>query len=159
MNITVISVGKIKQDYLKLGIEDYANRIRKFANLNLIEVDDEKTKENASVAEIELILKAEAKRIIVALPKDSIIITFDLNSQLIDSKGFAEMISQKALYGTSHITFIIGGSLGIHQSIKQQAVNKICFGKVTYPHQLFKLIALEQIYRTFKINRNEPYHK
>ena len=147
MNITIISVGKIKEKYIKLGIDEFSKRLSRYCKLTMIEVPDEKTPDNASEREMELI-------------KDNMyVIAMDLQGEMKTSEQFAKQLSNLALSGDSNVAFIIGGSLGLSDDVKKRANYKLCFSKMTFPHQLFKLILLEQIYRTYRINNNEPYHK
>lgn len=158
MKITIISVGKIKEKYLVNGIKEYTKRLSRYAKLELIEVRDEKAPETLSTKEIEAVKNQEGKRILSRL-KDSFIITLAIEGKMLSSEEFAEKIEDIKTYHHSHITFIIGGSLGLSRDVLKQSNFLLSFSKMTYPHQLMRLILLEQIYRSFRINNNEPYHK
>lgn len=159
MEIKIIVVGKLKEKYLKNGISEYLKRMKSYANLKIIEVKDEAAGQTLSEAEIEQIKEIEGKRILEKLPKRARVIALDLKGKQLTSERFSEEINQTMTYGTSQIVFIIGGSHGLCQEVLQKTDLKISFGKMTYPHQLMRLILVEQIYRAFKIMRNEPYHK
>ena len=159
MNITIISVGKLKEKYLKLAIDEYAKRLGRYCKLDIIELPDEKTPDNASEKE-ELQIKDKEGELILSKIKDNMyVIAMDLQGEMKTSEQFAKQLSNLALSGDSNVAFIIGGSLGLSDDVKKRANYKLCFSKMTFPHQLFKLILLEQIYRTYRINNNEPYHK
>ena len=158
MKITVISVGKLKEKYLLDGIKEYAKRLSKYTKLNLIEVKDEHAPEGLSQKDINIIKNKEAERIISKL-KDSYIISLVIEGKQISSEKLAAKIEDIKTYHDSHITFIIGGSLGLADSLKLKSNFLLSFSPMTFPHQLMKLILLEQIYRSFRINNNEPYHK
>lgn len=159
MNITIIAVGKLKEEYLKDAAGEYSKRLSRYCKLNIIEVMDEKTLENASEKEENVIKEKEGKRILKHLKEGNYIIVLDLKGNMISSVEFASKVEQLALAGNSSITFIIGGSLGISREILQKSDYKLCFSKMTFPHQLFRVMLLEQIYRGFKIIKGEPYHK
>ncbi|MDO4924761.1 MAG: 23S rRNA (pseudouridine(1915)-N(3))-methyltransferase RlmH [Turicibacter sp.] len=159
MNITIISVGKIKEKYIKLGIEEFSKRLSRYCKLTMIEVPDEKTPDNASDREMELIKDKEGKQILSKIKENMYVIAMDLQGEMKTSEQFAKQLSQLALSGDSNVAFIIGGSLGLSDEVKKRANYKLCFSKMTFPHQLFKLILLEQVYRAYRINNNEPYHK
>lgn len=148
MNITIISVGKIKEKYFTSAIEEYSKRLSRFVKLNIIEVPDEKIPDNASEKEMNVIKKKEGEKILSRLPANSFVITLCIEGKMSD-------ISMTA----SHITFIIGGSLGLCGTVKSKSQLRLSFGRMTLPHQLMRVVLLEQIYRTFKINNNESYHK
>ncbi|MHC6180030.1 23S rRNA (pseudouridine(1915)-N(3))-methyltransferase RlmH [Clostridium sp. JNZ X4-2] len=159
MNITIIAVGKLKEKYLKDAVGEYSKRLSRYCKLNVIEVMDEKTPENASEKEENVIKEKEGKRILKHLKEENYIIVLDLKGNMISSVEFASKVEQLALAGNSSITFIIGGSLGISREILQKSDYKLCFSKMTFPHQLFRVMLLEQVYRGFKIIKGEPYHK
>lgn len=159
MEIKIIVVGKLKEKYLKDGIAEYLKRLKSYANLKIIEIKDEAASQTLSDAEIEQIKVVEGKRIIEKLPDRARVIALDLKGKQLTSEDFAEEINETMTYGTSQIAYIIGGSHGLSQEVLQKTDLKISFGKMTYPHQLMRLILVEQIYRAFKIIRNEPYHK
>lgn len=159
MNITIISVGKLKEKYLKAGIAEYLKRLKSYAKVKIIEVGDEPAGNNLSAKEIEQVKKIEGKKIIQKIPERAEIVALDLRGTELTSEKFADHIDQTTIYGSSHIVYIIGGSHGISEEVLQKTQLKISFGKLTYPHQLMRLILVEQIYRAFKILNNEPYHK
>lgn len=159
MEIKIIVVGKLKEKYLKNGIAEYLKRMKNYAQIKIIEVKDEAGSQTLSDAEIKQLKEIEGKRIIEKLPDRAKIIALDLKGKQLTSEDFAEEINETMTYGTSQIAFIIGGSHGLSQEVLQKTDLKISFGKMTYPHQLMRLILVEQIYRAFKIMRNEPYHK
>ena len=148
--IKIICIGKIKENYLKEAIKDYSKRISKYTKLEIIELKDEAIKEKA--------LKKEAQRIEEKIKEDDYVITLEIEGNNISSEDLKEKI-EKTLITNSNITFIIGGSFGLDDSIKQKSDYKLSFSKLTFPHQLFRIILLEQIYRSFKIINNENYHK
>lgn len=159
MNITIITVGKIKEKYIKLGIDEFTKRLKSYCNLKIIEVSDEATPDNASEKEEQIIKEKEGEKILKHIPKNSYIIPLAIDGKQLSSEGLAEKIDGLGIDGISDITFIIGGSLGLQDEIIKQADFKLSFSKMTFPHQLMRLILLEQVYRAFRIIRKEPYHK
>jgi 23S rRNA (pseudouridine1915-N3)-methyltransferase len=159
MNISVISVGKLKEKYLKLGIEEFSKRLSKYCKLDLIELEDEKCPENLSEKDMEIVKNKEGQRILSKIKNNSYVIALAIDGKNLSSEELADTISKLAVRGNSHITFIIGGSLGLSNEVLKRADYKLSFSKMTFPHQLMKLILLEQVYRSFRINNNEPYHK
>lgn len=159
MNITIISVGKLKEKYLKMGIEEYAKRLSSYAKIDFQEVPDEKAPEQLSEAEMELVKRKEGERILAKLSDGTHVIALALDGKMKTSEQMAADIDALMTYGTSKIAFIIGGSLGLHEDVLKRANEKLCFGKMTLPHQLMKLVLVEQIYRSFRIMKGEPYHK
>jgi len=159
MQIDIIAVGKIKEDYTQKGLQEYLKRLVSYAKISIIEINDEKTPVNASFAEEEGIRQKEGDKILAKIKPDSFVIVLDINGETPTSEVFAKKIEQLMIDGKSHMTFIIGGSIGLSDDIKKKADLSVSFGHFTYPHQLMRLILLEQIYRCFKIIRKEPYHK
>lgn len=159
MKIKIICVGKLKEKYLKDGISEYTKRISRFADTEIIELADEKIPENYSEAEKQKVLSKEGEKIKKAIGKDDYLITLCVEGKIIGSEELAQKVSDITLSGKSTITLVIGGSLGIDEEIKKQSDFRLSFSKMTFPHQLMRLILLEQIYRAFKINANEEYHK
>lgn len=159
MKITIIGPGKLKEKYLKDGIAEYTKRLSTYTKMEIIEVSDEKCPENLSPADMEIVKKKEGERILSKISDSSYVITLELEGKQLTSEALSEKIEAVTLQGYSHITFIIGGSLGLHQSVREKSHFKLCFSKMTFPHQLMKLILVEQIYRGFRILRNGPYHK
>ena len=161
LNIKIICVGKIKEISLRELINEYVKRLSKYTKLEIIELDDEKIPQNASSTIEEQIINVESNKIIEKLSKypNSKILILDLKGKEYSSEQFAQKINQTQTYGNSTIIFIIGGSLGISQELLNISKDKICFSKMTFPHQLIRLFLIEQIYRAFKILNNETYHK
>lgn len=159
MNITIVSVGKLKEKYLKMGIEEYVKRLGGYAKIDLIEVPDEKAPEQLSDAEMEIVKKKEGERILSKIGPDTYVIALAINGKMKSSEEMAADIESLMTYGKSKIAFVIGGSLGLHDDVLKRADEKQSFGKMTLPHQLMKLVLVEQIYRSFRIMKGEPYHK
>lgn len=159
MNITIISVGKLKENYLKQGISEYQKRLKNYAKLKIIEVPDEATPDKLSQHEADLIKEKEADRIRQHIHPDAKVIVLAIEGKLISSEDLAENLESAASYGQSKINFIIGGSLGLADSLKKEADASISFGRITLPHQLMRLVLLEQIYRAFRIIKGHAYHK
>jgi 23S rRNA (pseudouridine1915-N3)-methyltransferase len=158
MKIKIISVGKIKEKYLLEGIKEYAKRLSKYCKLEMIEVSDEKAPENLSEAEKERIKDLEGEKVLNKISSEYVI-ALAIEGKQLDSIDFSEMFNQIFTYKNSDISFVIGGSMGLSKDVYNRADMEISFSKMTFPHQLMKLILLEQIYRAFRINNNEPYHK
>ena len=159
LKITIICVGKIKEKYLTDAIAEYTKRLSKYCKLEIIQLQDEKTIENASETVNKQIKDKEGERILKNIPDDSYVITLEINGEMISSEKMAEKINSLGITGTSHITFIIGGSLGLSENVSKRSNYKLSFSKMTFPHQLMRVILLEQIYRSYRIINNEPYHK
>jgi 23S rRNA (pseudouridine1915-N3)-methyltransferase len=152
-------VGKLKEKYLTLGVGEYVKRLSRYCTLDIIELADEKTPDNASTAQDEMIKKKEGERILKALKEDSFCIALAIEGNMLSSEELAAKIDQLGISGTSHISFIIGGSLGLSEEVLKRADYKLSFSKMTFPHQLMRMILVEQIYRAYRINTNQPYHK
>ena len=159
LKITIICVGKIKEKYLTDAIAEYSKRLSKYCKLEIIQLQDEKTIENASETVNKQIKDKEGERILKNIPDDSYVITLEINGEMISSEKMADKINSLGITGTSHITFIIGGSLGLSKNVSKRSNYKLSFSKMTFPHQLMRVILLEQIYRSYRIINNEPYHK
>jgi len=159
LNITIISVGKLKEKYLKQAVEEYSKRLQRYCKLDIIELNDEKTPDNASPKEEQQIKEKEGQAILKAIKDNSFVIALDLKGKMLSSEEFASFIQDSNTRGISSFTFVIGGSLGLSQEIINRANYKLCFSKMTFPHQLFRVMLLEQIYRGFRIIGGEPYHK
>ena len=159
MNITVISVGKIKEKYLKMGIDEFKKRLSKYCKLDIIELDDEKAPEKLSEKEMIMVKDKEGKKILSKVKDNSYVIALAIDGKNLSSEELADKISDLTVRGNSSITFVIGGSLGLSDAVLDRADYKLSFSKMTFPHQMMRLILLEQIYRAFRINNNEPYHK
>ena len=159
MNITVIGVGKIKEKYLKMGIDEFKKRLSKYCKLDIIELDDEKAPEKLSEKEMIMVKDKEGKKILSKIKDNSYVIALAIDGKNLSSEELADKMSDLTVRGNSSITFVIGGSLGLSDSVLDRADYKLSFSKMTFPHQMMRLILLEQIYRAFRINNNEPYHK
>lgn len=159
MRITIITVGKVKESYFRGAIEEYSKRLSKYCKLDIVEVADEKTPDKASDTEEAQIKAKEAERIMKHVRDDAYVIALAIEGKQLDSVQLAEKIERLGVQGTSHIQLIIGGSLGLHQSVLSRADYKLSFSKMTFPHQLMRVILLEQIYRAYRIISHEPYHK
>lgn len=159
MNINILCVGKIKESFYRDAIAEYSKRLSKFAKIQIIEVADEKTKDGASETENQLVIEKEGSRLLSNIKSNDYVIALCIEGQKLSSEKLASKISNICINGSSSITFVIGGSLGLSTEIKNRADYKLSFSDMTFPHQLMRVILLEQIYRSFKINNNEPYHK
>lgn len=159
MKISIITVGKIKEKYFTMAIEEYSKRLSRYIKLDIIEVADEKTPDGASYTEEEQIREKEGERILKNVKDDAYVITLEIEGSMLDSVELSKKINSIGVSGKGHITFIIGGSLGLCKSVKNRADYKLSFSKMTFPHQLMRVILLEQIYRSYRILNNEPYHK
>ncbi len=159
MRITIIAVGKIKEKFYRDAIAEYTKRLSRYCKLEIVYVSDEKTPDTASEALENQIKEVEANRILKAIKDDAYVIATAIHGIHYDSIAFGEKIHKLGVYGESHIVFVIGGSLGLHDSVYKRANEKISFSKMTFPHQLMRVILLEQIYRGFRIVAREPYHK
>ncbi|MBM7557570.1 23S rRNA (pseudouridine(1915)-N(3))-methyltransferase RlmH [Halanaerobacter jeridensis] len=158
MDIRIVAVGKIKQNYAKEGISEFSKRLQRYCNLEVIEVDDERINNNLSQKEMDKIKKTEGERIISALDGRAYTIVLDPNGKPMSSEGLAKSINNLQVQGYSSIEFVIGGALGLHENVKKAADRLLTFSHLTFTHQMIRLILLEQIYRAFKIKNNEPYH-
>ncbi len=159
MKITIAAVGKLKEKYLKDAISEYSKRLSRFTEVEIIEVDDEYAPDSLSEAQESQVKKKEAEKILKKVKQGSYVILLDLAGEQTTSSGFSAKIENIMLSGNSHITFIIGGSLGLDQSLINIADYRLCLSKMTFPHQLARVILMEQVYRAFKIIKNETYHK
>ena len=159
MKITLICVGKLKEKYLSLGVDEYAKRLSRYCALDIVELQDEKTPDQASLAMEDIIRKKEGERILKALKEDSYAIALAIEGSMLASEELAEKIESLGVSGQSHISFIIGGSLGLSSEVLKRADYRLSFSKMTFPHQLMRMILLEQIYRSYRIMNNQPYHK
>lgn len=159
MKITVVAVGKIKEKYFTGAIEEYAKRLGRYCKLELVEVADEKTPDGAGNA-LELQIKEkEGERILQKIPDSAYVIALAIDGKMLDSEELAEQMERWNVSGISHMVFVIGGSLGLAPAVMKRADYKLSFSKMTFPHQLMRVILLEQIYRSFRIRNHEPYHK
>ncbi len=159
MNITILCVGKIKEAYYREALAEYVKRLSKYCRLNVIEVADEQTPDKASDIEVAAILKKEEERILSKIPANSHVISLAIEGKSLDSVAFSSLIDDLGISGKSNICFIIGGSLGLSDNVKSRSDMLLSFSKMTYPHQLMRVILTEQIYRAYRIIKGEPYHK
>ncbi|MBO0457713.1 23S rRNA (pseudouridine(1915)-N(3))-methyltransferase RlmH [Enterococcus hulanensis] len=159
MNIKIISVGKLKEKYLVQGINEYTKRLSKYCKITLVEVPDEKAPEKLSEAEMIQVKEKEGERILAKIKEQEYVFALAINGQNPSSEDFAATLDKLQTSGKSQFAFIIGGSLGLSDQVLKRSNAQISFGKMTYPHQLMRLILVEQIYRAFRINAGEPYHK
>lgn len=159
MKITLITVGKIKEKYLKDAITEYSKRLIRYCKLEIIEVADEKTPDNASETVEDRIRDKEGERILKYVRDDAYVVTLEIEGKLLTSEELAKKIENLGIQGTSHIIFIIGGSIGLGKEVLKRSDYALSFSKMTFPHQLMRVILLEQIYRSYRIISHEPYHK
>lgn len=159
MQITILCVGKIKEHFWLDAIKEYTKRLSRYAKVSVVEVADEKTPEQASDMEQNQIRKKEGERLLAKIKDTMYVIALDLAGTEYDSVSFSKHLAKCMLEGKSHIVFVIGGSLGLHQDVLKRVQEHICFSQFTFPHQLMRVILLEQVYRAYRIMNNEPYHK
>lgn len=159
MHIQIIAVGKLKEKYLVMGMAEYAKRLGPYIKLTLTEVPDEKAPETMSAAEEEQVRDREGDKILSHIKQDAHVIALAIDGELWSSEDLAEQVDKLATYGKSHVAFVIGGSNGLSSAVLKRANQRLSFGRMTLPHQLMRLVLIEQIYRAVKINRGEPYHK
>ncbi|MGI6584987.1 MAG: 23S rRNA (pseudouridine(1915)-N(3))-methyltransferase RlmH [Lutisporaceae bacterium] len=159
MNISIIAVGKLKERYFKEAVEEYSTRLSKYCKLDISEVPDEKAPENLSTAQELAVIRKEGQGILKHIKEDTYAIALAIQGKQLSSEAFAGFISDLGIKGRSNIAFIIGGSLGLSDEVLKRADFKLSFSPMTFPHQLMRVILLEQIYRGFRIIKGEPYHK
>lgn len=159
MKITVITVGKIKEKYLKDAIAEYSKRLSRYCKLEILEVADEKTPDGASETVEENIRDKEGERILKLIKEDAYVITLEIGGKMLTSEGLADRIETLGIQGKSHLVFVIGGSIGLGKEVLRRSDYALSFSKMTFPHQLMRVILLEQIYRSYRIINGEPYHK
>ena len=159
MNIKIVCVGKLKEKYFKDGIAEYVKRMSRFAKVKIVQVPDEKATEKISPAEMEQVKEIEGKRILDKIKDKEYVYVTAIKGKERTSEAFAKELSNLTTYGHSDITFVIGGSRGTSDAVNKRADDLISFGKFTMPHQLMRLVLIEQIYRAFMINSGSPYHK
>ncbi|MBR1873750.1 MAG: 23S rRNA (pseudouridine(1915)-N(3))-methyltransferase RlmH [Eubacterium sp.] len=159
MKITILCVGKIKEDYLRAAVAEYEKRLGRYATIEIIEVDDEKTSDKSSEREDELIREREGERLLRYIPDQAYVVALAIGGKEYSSVEFADKIEKLGVDGVSHIVFIIGGSIGLSTEVLGAADDRVSFSRMTFPHQLMRVILLEQIYRAARIIRGEPYHK
>lgn len=159
MKITIITVGKIKEKYLRDAIAEYTKRLSKYCKLEIVEVADEKTPDHASETVEEMIRAKEAERILKYIKDDAYVITLEIKGKMLTSEELADKVDTLGVQGISHITFVIGGSIGLGEEVLKRSDYALSFSKMTFPHQLMRVILLEQIYRSYRIIMGQPYHK
>lgn len=159
MDIKIIAVGKIKEKYLKEALAEYSKRLRPYCKLEILEVQDEREPDRPGPKDLEMIAKKEGERILERIKEREYLILLDLKGQELTSEKLAKKLASLSVKGESKLTFIIGGSNGVSEAVSKRVNERISFSKMTFPHQLIRVFLLEQIYRSYKINRNEPYHK
>jgi len=159
MKITVISVGKLKEKHWTGAIAEYTKRLSRYCSLNIVEVADEKCPENAGLEDQRIILKKEGEKLSAKIPSNAFVVTMEIGGREFDSEGLARWLEKLPHQGHSHLVFIIGGSLGLAEEICRRSNLSLSFSRLTFPHQMMRVILLEQIYRSYRIIRNEPYHK
>ena len=159
MKITLLTVGKVKEKYLRDGIAEYGKRLGKYCRLEIVEVADERTPDGASVAEEEQIRRTEGERLLRGIRETDYVIALAIDGTMLDSVELSDKLEKLGIQGESSVVFVIGGSLGLSEEVLRRADYRLSFSRMTFPHQLMRLILLEQIYRGFRIMRGEPYHK
>lgn len=159
MKITCVTVGKIKEKYFTDAIREYSKRLSRYCKLEIVELTDEKTPDGASETEEAAIKEREGERILKAIKEDAYVIALAIEGKMLDSEALSAKIEQLGISGTSHIIFVIGGSLGLSPAVMRRADFALSFSPMTFPHQLMRVVLLEQIYRSFRIIKHEPYHK
>ena len=159
MKITIICVGQIKEKFYRDAIDEYRKRLSRYAKLEIVEVVDEKTKDQASEAEDLMVKEKEGERILKNIKEDAYVVALAIEGKMYDSVAFSNHLQTLGVNGKSHLTFVIGGSLGLSSQVLSRADEKLSFSPMTFPHQLMRVVLLEQIYRCFRIQNNEPYHK
>ncbi|MEE0596654.1 MAG: 23S rRNA (pseudouridine(1915)-N(3))-methyltransferase RlmH [Agathobacter sp.] len=159
MKITIVCVGKIKEKFYRDALAEYTKRLSRYCSLTITEVADEKTKEQASETECAIIKDREGERILKSIRDDGYVIALAIDGKILDSVELSEKIDKLGLSGKSNVYFVIGGSLGLSDAVMKRADYKLSFSRMTFPHQLMRVILLEQIYRSYRIINHEPYHK
>lgn len=159
MKITILCVGKVKEKFYRDAIAEYSKRLSRYCKLEIIEVSDEKTSEQATQTEIDIVKNKEGERLLKNIKDDAYVICLAIDGKQLDSVELSHKMDKLMTGGKSHLVFVIGGSLGLSDDVLKCADYKLSFSKITFPHQLMRVILLEQIYRSFRISNNEPYHK
>lgn len=159
MKITCVVVGKIKETYYSEAVKEYAKRLSRYCRLEIVELPDERTPDGASAAEEAAILEREGARILKAVREDAYVIALAIEGKALDSVEFSRRLERLGVEGRSHVIFVIGGSLGLSPAVMRRADEAVSFSRMTFPHQLMRVILLEQVYRGFRIMKGEPYHK
>ena len=159
MKVTVIGVGRLKEKYWQDAVSEYSKRLGKYVKLEILEVADEKAPETLSAAEADIVKKSEGQRILKNIKDGAYVIALAIDGRKMSSEKFSDFISERMVRGAGHLVFVIGGSLGLSEEVLDRADFKLSFSEMTFPHQMRRVILLEQFYRAVKIMRNEPYHK
>ncbi|MFI3175249.1 MAG: 23S rRNA (pseudouridine(1915)-N(3))-methyltransferase RlmH [Bacillota bacterium] len=159
MQFTIVCVGKLKESYWKEGVAEYTKRLQRYGKINIVELPDEKAPETMSEAQKQEVLQKEGNRITKAIPENSFAVILAIEGKQLSSEKLSALVTEKEVTGISHMTFVIGGSLGVSDEVMQAGKLHLSISKMTFPHQMIRLILLEQIYRAIKIQKNEPYHK
>ncbi len=159
MKISIACVGKIKEKFYRDAVAEYEKRLSRYCKLEILEVADEKTPDGAGAALEEQIREKEGRRLLEKIREDAFVCSLEIEGKRLTSEGFAGWMEDLTVKGTSHIVFVIGGSLGLHESVRRRADMALSFSDMTFPHQLMRVILAEQIYRAFRIIQGEPYHK
>lgn len=159
MKITILSVGKLKEKYWKQAIAEYEKRLGAYTKIEIIEVPDEKAPENMSDKEIEQVKEKEGQRLLAKIKPQATVITLEIEGKMLSSEGLAKELNQRMTQGQSDFVFVIGGSNSLHQDVLQRSNYALSFSKMTFPHQMMRVVLIEQVYRAFKIMRGEAYHK
>lgn len=159
MKVTILCVGKVKEKFYQQAIQEFAKRLSKYCNLSIIEVADEKTPDHASESIERQIKEKEGARLMKYIREDAYVCALAIEGEMVTSEGLSEKIEKLGISGKSNVMFVIGGSLGLDPAILSRADYKLSFSRMTFPHQLMRVILLEQIYRSYRIMKNEPYHK
>lgn len=159
MKITILCVGKVKEKFYRDAISEYSKRLSRYCKLEIIEVSDEKTSEQATQTEIDIVKNKEGERLLKNIKDDAYVFCLAIDGKQLDSVELSQKMDKLMTGGNSHLVFVIGGSLGLPDDVLKRADYKLSFSKMTFPHQLMRVILLEQIYRSFRISNNEPYHK
>ena len=159
MKITILAVGKLKEKYWKQAISEYEKRLSAYSKIEIIEVPDEKAPENMSDKEIEQVKEKEGQRLLAKIKPQATVITLEIQGEMLSSEGLAKELQQRMTQGQSDFVFVIGGSNGLHQDVLNRSNYALSFSKMTFPHQMMRVVLIEQVYRAFKIMRGENYHK
>lgn len=159
MKITILAVGKLKEKYWKQAIAEYEKRLGAYSKIEIIEVPDEKAPENMSEKEIEQVKEKEGQRLLAKIKPQATVITLEIQGKMLSSEGLAQELQQRMTQGQSDFVFVIGGSNGLHEDVLKRSNYALSFSKMTFPHQMMRVVLIEQVYRAFKIMRGEAYHK
>lgn len=159
MNVTLLCVGKLKEDYLRAACAEYQKRLIPFARVSMIEIEEHRLPREPSAAQIEAGLRAEGEKILEKIPNGATLVSLCIEGKLLSSEEFSEWISSTALHGISHIVFVVGGSFGLSARVKEASDLRLSLSNMTFPHMLARVILFEQLYRAFQISTNGKYHK